>query len=265
MDEVLAFTAFHMSSQYPGSAQVLSRISTELQTRALASFTRLTSATAVDDELTFVPRFLFSAMLGRHVLAEAFTHCNTDFSFFIDRLVEGLKLNQGIRAFTPHRKELEENPETQFFVKATLAAERSIVTPGHECDALKRTMDDSDLNDISLAACRQTIDALQRSFDLCGKLDEEHYPKSVGAFAYRIEAGFIELLRKHRPEALVILAYLGVLLHRCRNFWSFAETGADIVRAVAGQLGSYWQDAIAWPLQAVRTELNTKSDVLALS
>lgn len=259
VDEVLAFTAFHMAHLYPGSAAYLRHLATELQNRALASFTRLTEMVPNDDKATAVPRFLFSAILGRHALAEALTHCHSDFHFFIDRFVECIKLNQGIRAVTPLAREYLKTTEIQPFLSVVLEAEANIASPGTECNPLGHLMDNSDLNDTSIKACRQAIELLQWSFDLCQGLDEDDYPQAASSFTVRVEAGFLDVLRKHQPEALVILAYFGVLLYRCRSFWAFGNAGASMIRAITSRLGSYWQESLAWPLHVLDTEHNLKT------
>lgn len=257
LDEVLAFTAFHMASLYPGSAVHLQRLATELQTRALATFTRLTESLPHDDKATAVPRFLFSAILGRHVLADTLTYCRSDFYFFIDRFVECVNLNRGIRAVTPPAWEYLRTTELLPFLTIFREAEEKIISPGNECDPLSRLMDDSDLSETSVQSCRQAIEVLQRSFDVCHGLEEEEYPQAVSAFSVKIKVGFVDVLRKHRPEALVILAYYGVLLHRCRSFWPFGDAGASIIHAIAEHLGMYWQAALAWPLHVLETERRT--------
>lgn len=263
IDEVLAFTAFHMASLYPGSAVVLQRLSTELQTRALTSFTRLTEMVPGEDKSTAVPRFLFSGILGRHVLAETLTHCHSEFHYFIDRFVECFNLNRGVRATILPAFDYLHNSELQPFLSVFREAEAKIISPGNECDPLNRLMDDSDLNETSIEACRQAIKWLQWCFDVCRGLDEDEYPQSASAFVVKVEVGFINLLHKHRPEALVVLAYYGVLLHRCRSFWAFGDAGASMVRAIAGQLGNYWQEALAWPLYVLETEHIPKPQILA--
>ncbi|KAJ3961860.1 hypothetical protein N0V92_001423 [Colletotrichum tropicale] len=258
LDEILAFTAFHMVHLYPGSAICLQHLATELQTRALASFTLLTEKVPKDDKATAVPRFLFSAILGRHVLADTLAHYRSDFHTFIDRLVECFDLNRGITSVTPPAKNYLYNSEIQPFLNVVLEAHKKIVSPGTECDPLTRLLDDSDLSETSMKACRHTIELLQWSFDLCRGLDEEEYPSAASSFSVKIEGSFVDMLRKHRPEALVILAYYGVLLHRCRSFWAFGDAGASMIRAIAGHLGSYWQGVLEWPLRIIETECNSE-------
>ncbi|KAH7070229.1 putative C6 finger domain protein [Paraphoma chrysanthemicola] len=258
LDEILAFTAFHLAYVYPGSAPTLRHLATELQNRALTSFTSLTKAIPNDDKATGVPRFLFSAILGRHVLADALAYHSSDFHAFIDRFVECINLNRGVRAVTPPARQFLFNSELRPFLNVVIEAQSKITSPGNECDPLIRLMDISDLSATSANACRQAVTVLQQSFDVCRHLDEADYSQSASAFSVTIEAGFVDMLRKHQPEALVILAYFGVLLHRCRSFWAFGEAGGTIVRAAAGHLGSYWQEALAWPLHVLETEHSPK-------
>lgn len=258
IDEILAFTAFHMATLYPGSAKNLQRLATELQTRALNSFARLTENVAHNDETTAVPRFLFCAILGRHVLADSLTYCHSDFNYFIDRLVEGIKLNSGVRAVCEPTREFLNNSELQPFMSIFRNAAEKIVSPGSECDPLRHLMDRSDLSEASIVSCRKAIKTLQWSFDVCHGLDEEEYPQAAAAYMVNLDAGFIDALHKHQPEALVILAYYGVLLHRCRGFEAFGNAGAPLVRTVAGRLSSYWQEALAWPLHVLETERNSQ-------
>ncbi|KXH37382.1 hypothetical protein CSIM01_06150 [Colletotrichum simmondsii] len=254
LDEILAFTAFHMVQLYPGSSAHLHDLATELQNRALSSFTRLTETVARDDKVTAVPRFLFSAILGRHVLADTLAHYRSDFKSFIDRLVECFNLNRGVNSVTPPARDYLQDTELAPVLNVILDAEKRMSTRGDECGSLKRLLDDSDLSDSSARACHEVIGLLQWCFDICRVLNEGDYAQAASTFSVKVPVGFVEMLRKHRPEALIILAHYGVLLHRCRSFWPFADAGAFIIHAVAKHLGNYWQGALSWPLLVLETE-----------
>ncbi|KAK1621743.1 hypothetical protein BDP81DRAFT_336034 [Colletotrichum phormii] len=256
LDEVLAFTAFHMIHLYPGSAAHLRHLATELQNRALSSFTRLTETVPKDDKATAVPRFLFSAILGRHVLADTLAHYRSDFKSFIDRLVECFNLNRGVTSVTPPARNYLQNTEISPFLNIILEAAKKMGPTGDECGPLRRLLDDSDFSEASIGACREVIELLQWCFDICRVLDEEDFSQAASTFSVKVPVGFVDMLRKHRPEALIILAHYGVLLHHCRGFWPFADAGAFIIRAIARHLGSYWQDALAWPLDVLETEVS---------
>jgi hypothetical protein len=251
LDEVLAFTAFHLATLHSDSATYLRFLATELQTRALDAFTRLTRDVPHDDKDTAVPRFLFSAILGRHALAESLTYCSTNFHEFIARFTTGIDLNRGIRSVCPPAWDHLYRSEMRPFLEVIRSVDRKIISPGDECTRLSRIMDASDLKEHTVQACRQAIVTLQWTFDICRGLDEVDFPQAASAFHVRVEPGYLHALRKHQPEALVILAYYGVILHRCRGFKAFGDAGRTLVRAIVGQLSNYWQDAITWPFQQV--------------
>jgi hypothetical protein len=254
LDEILAFTAFHLTSIYPGSSAELGRLATELQTRALNTFKLLTHALQHDDRETAVPRFLFSSVLGRHALAGTLQYRATGFRSFIDNFVECLNLNRGILAVTPQAWDHLYNSELQPFLCVTREAEDKIITAGHECDSINRLIEESDLNETSIQTYHHTSAALQWCFDVCRRLSEDDFPQAAVSFLVHIQAEYVDLLRKQRPEALIILAYYGVVLYRCRGFWAFRDAGSYLIRSIAEQLGTYWQEALAWPLHVLGTE-----------
>ncbi|KAK2608914.1 hypothetical protein QQS21_002490 [Conoideocrella luteorostrata] len=255
LDEVLAYTAFHMSLMYPGSAEYLCHVATELQTRGLTSFRRITELVPHNDKPSAVPRFLFASLLGYHVFLDALTYCRrNDLHLFIERFVEGLNVNRGIMSVIPPAKDFLSDSEMQPFLQVVIDAGRHITTPGTECDPLNRLIDKSDLGEASVEACRKAIETLQLSFDLCRHLDVADHHQSISVFIVKVDASFAELLRKHVSESLVILAFLGVLLHRCRHFWGFGDAGAALVRGIHHLLSGYWHEALEWPLHVLETE-----------
>ncbi|PVI01714.1 hypothetical protein DM02DRAFT_704298 [Periconia macrospinosa] len=259
LDEILAFTAFHMAHIYPGSAMCLRNFATELQIRALASFSRLTEMVPKDDEATAVPRFLFSAILGRHSLAENLVYYSSGFHSLVNRFVECFNLNRGVRAITPPARDFLHNSEVQPFMNVVLLAQSGITSPGKECGPLFSLVNSSDLSEASVEACRQATHVLQLSFDTFRNLDEKDFAQATSVFTVGISGSFVDVLRKLQPEALVILAYFGVLLHLCRDYWAFGNAGASIVRTIADHLGIYWQEALAWPLHVIETRSNPRT------
>ncbi|CEJ82376.1 Putative C6 finger domain protein [[Torrubiella] hemipterigena] len=254
LDQVLALTAFDLIHNADAGASLnLRRLATELQTRALASFTSLSDALAVDDTATAVPRFLFSGILGRHMLADTLIYGQTDFRGFMDSLINCLNLNRGITTVTPparyYLRESEIGPMINVFVDAEM--EISSEPPGSECDPLCSIVDGAGFDQKTTQIYRQAVGCLQRSFDFCRHLGEEQYPQVAAVFAVGVDAGFVDELRKCRPEALAVLAYFGVLLSRCQRFWAFCDAAPKMVRAIAKYLGEYWKDVLSWPLQAV--------------
>ncbi|KAF3000742.1 hypothetical protein E8E13_004079 [Curvularia kusanoi] len=254
LDETLAFTAFHLAECYPGSARHLSQLATELQTRALASFSQLAERVPPDDKATAVPRFLFSAILGHHYLADTLAHHRNEFDSFIERIAECFTLSRGIKAVTPEARVFLYESEVRPFLDISLGAQSKIVSPGHECDPLNRLMDSCDLSEVSLTAYRQSISLLQQSFDTLQYLNESDYPQAASTFSVHVQPAFVDALRRHQPEILIILAYYGVLLYHCRTFWPFHNGGGYLVHAIAKYVGSYWREILIWPLSVVGPE-----------
>ncbi|CEJ79928.1 Putative Sterol uptake control protein 2 [[Torrubiella] hemipterigena] len=270
IDEMLALSALHIASQLPDDASpqatrfggamsvpALQRLATELQTRAVTSFTRLTKGIAADDTETCVPRFLFSSILSLHSLAETLTVLRSDdvnFHSFIDRFVDCFHLHRGVRAVIQPTFQFLIQSELRPLLEITHQAVPHSQTPGGECVPLQELLSTSDLADANLQACRAAVEKLQWSFDLYNNLPDRNGPHAASGFSVMVQAEYVEVLRKHRPEALVILAHYGVLLHRCRRFWMFRDAGARMIHIIAKHLGSYWHKAMAWPLRVVEVE-----------
>lgn len=133
-------------------------------------------------------------------------------------------------------------------------AAKTAPSPCAECLPLERIIDAGSLDPASAEACRGAIQRLQWAFDMHNSLPDPDGPHAVSCFAVTVEVEYVEVLLTLRPEALLILAYYGVLLHRCRRFWIFGDAGECLIRAVAGHLGSSWHHALAWPLQVIEAE-----------
>ncbi|EGX95548.1 C6 finger domain protein [Cordyceps militaris CM01] len=231
---------------------------TELQTRAVANFTRLTAHLPPDDTASCIPRFLFSSTLSMHALADSLAElraANADFDGFIDRFVDCFNLYRGIRAVIYPTWRFLSDSELRPLLQVTREANLGIVARGRECEPLRALLDRSDdLAPASVDACREAVEKLQWAFDLHNNLPRDSGQHAVSAFSVILGADYVDVLRKHRPEALIILSYFAVLLHRCRHFWIFQNSGACMIKAIANHIGSYWRDAMVWPLQVIETE-----------
>ena len=72
-------------------------------------------------------------------------------------------------------------------------------------------------------------------------------PTGVIAWPILISPEYIDLLMHERPEALVVLAWYGALLHRFSELWVFGDGGRFLVESVGGYLGAEWEGWLAWP------------------
>ncbi|KAL7798216.1 hypothetical protein V8C37DRAFT_248969 [Trichoderma ceciliae] len=296
IDQLLALSALHLAfttkpgdNPLPGAVVSFRHQATELQTRALSSFTRMAAMVPADDTAICVPRFLFASLLSNQVLAEtllqhqqpqplpyhqdvAGVHGGSgnavSFHGFIERMVECIHLHRGIvdqiRPTWDYLMQSELYPLLRITHDANIAA--VALSPGTECVFLRQMIDAASppprygdaspprLDQASANTCHTAIGSLQWAFDMHRALPGQDIPYAPSAFIITLEAEYVDLLRALLPEALVILAHLGVLIHRCRRFWTFGNAGANLIRAIAGYLGSRWHEPLAWPLKVIEEE-----------
>lgn len=286
LDQVLGLAAIHLSMHLPSSTtstpqpgtplsnqsnpslglyanltpSILRHHATVLQNRAVTSFTRIT-AENTSSTATAVTNFLFSSVLSLHTLAETFSVLRSkerSFHNFIDSFVNCFNLYRGIRAATgqPLREFLLESEELGPIMQelnVTAEVDWTKNPRGTECQPLEKMLDSaSDLSAEALTVYREAVHSLQWSFDMNRGLSVQNSPHAAVAFSVTAPIGYVDRLRKYSPEALVIMAYYGVLLHRCREYWVFGDAGERMVRAVGDHLGGYWGDVLGWPLGVVK-------------
>ncbi|KAI3535200.1 Upc2 protein [Colletotrichum paranaense] len=262
MDELLAIAAAHKST-LPGEDQAFYRSeATRLQTRSLSRFTVADGDLSDEDFLTV---FLFSTWLGQHVLFDTFS-IPADLPVTLDKLVHCMGLHRVVRSVVGGSWDrLRSHFDTHLgagsrFVQ-NMIIRRERYETGNECRHLLRLFESSDLNDASKAACQEAVEHLQLMFDIHRNTDipaGRRY-STVQEWSIRVPAEYVSLLDQRRPEALVVLAYWGVLMHKARDCWAFGAAGQNLVRSIAAHLGSYWGELLAWPKEM------TEAPVISIS
>ncbi|TRX90059.1 hypothetical protein FHL15_008978 [Xylaria flabelliformis] len=245
MDQLLAFSAAHMSTHRPYQACFYREEATHLQTRALGLFN---AAKATGEAF---PAFLFSILLSHQILFDTFS-TRADFPTFLDKLVTSFHLCAGVRAIAgeswnsismqyyqqtgmelPYKWILDTDSETIFTRKLTY---------------LGRLIKDKS-TDLSVSTpCIEALDIL-RNLSSVGDAPLSMPLRSVVVlrWAVAVPTDFVKLVEQRRPEALIITAYYGVLIHNARDFWVFGDAGAFIIRSITRYLGSCWDEWLAWP------------------
>ncbi|TEA12269.1 Lysine biosynthesis regulatory protein LYS14 [Colletotrichum sidae] len=245
MDMLLAYAALHLAVTDPSKGDYYSLQATQLQTRGLMLFNEAKEEVSDD---TCIPMFLFSATLGSQVLCSVFRDSRDDFNSFIDQFAWYLSIHRGVSAVTNRSWPIIRQSSAKELIDylESMRPESSVVT---ELDTLHRMLDQADLGPASLEACRSAAEILQHSYGMYNSLSNSTHEQSsaVMAFGVRITTGFIDMLRQRRPEALVILAYYAVLVHRCRSFWAFGDAGEFMIRSISAHLGDYWSEWLAFP------------------
>ncbi|KAI1740124.1 hypothetical protein F4680DRAFT_419744 [Xylaria scruposa] len=248
MDQVLAFSAAHMCTHRPRQASFYREEATRLQTRALGLFNAAKVTVATDEAL---PAFLFSILLSHQILFDTFS-TRVDFPAFLDKLVNSFHLCAGVRAIAgeswnsismqyyqqtgmelPYKWGLDTDSETIFTKKLThlgsliegKSTDLSVSTPCIEALNILRNL--STVGDGPLSVPLRSVVVIR--------------------WAVAIPTDFVKLIEQRRPEALIITAYYGVLVHNARDFWVFGDAGEFIIRSITRYLGSCWAEWLAWP------------------
>jgi hypothetical protein len=253
MDELLACSAAYKST-LPGDRQAVYRTeSTRLQTRAISEFN------AVQPELmgqNYMAIFAFSSFLGHHSLFDTFS-CRGGITEVLDRFVQCLRLHHGVRTIAgnswskihqmhPHLLPKQDAP------RIPLSGEQE-----DECGRLKELIRGSSLANSSKEECVADVDLLQSMFESQRCAIEKQGSRRflvVQEWLVRVSVDFTDLVNQRRPEALVILAYYAVLLHRAKAYWVVGDSGSYLIRTITTHLGPYWAEWLRWPNKILDAE-----------
>lgn len=254
MDEFLALSALHLSVHDPSKHGKYSRMAVELQVRALSLHNPVTMELS---EQNCIPRFVFSALLGLYVLHDTLSTIENDFDAFLGKFGDYLNLQQGVGVICKefwHVISSSKGPA--FFVSEEhISPDGSKLTSsGHACDAIEEMLMESILPPASLDTCRSATKWLENAFRLFEIFSVRGNRRVHAAIAFPVNVPpkYDELLRQKVPEALVILAHFGVLLHQCREFWIIGSGGTAMIRIIAAQLGQQWHRFMELPNAVVR-------------
>ncbi|KAI0975306.1 hypothetical protein F4678DRAFT_322609 [Xylaria arbuscula] len=252
MDQLLALSAAHMSTQRPHQASFYRQEATRRQTQALALFNTSPTAKATDECL---PAFFFSILLSYQVLFDALDS-REDFSAFLDKLTKGFRLCGGVRAMAGNSLDSLVMQYRQQIGSDLLDMERLWTSPDTGFGAvfsdklarLKCLIEEADVNHAISKPCSAALNLL------CTLPTVDTARASSGFKVIRVlrwvvtvRPEFIELIEQRRPEALIIIAHFGVILHDAKDCWVFGDAGAYIIRSITAFLGSYWAEWLTWP------------------
>lgn len=220
MHEMLAIAALHLSVLNPAEGNIRQHEATELQQRALVHFMdSKPEATAAN----CIPMFLFSSLLGIHLLCDTLRYRDKNLSAFLDRFTQYLNLNRGFRSVTNSSWHLLQQSELAPWLKISEAMTTGIEGSGSECGRLLELVHSTGVGRPSLDAYEEAIKHLQSVFEL-----------SQG-----------------RPEAVIILAHYAVLLQSHRWLWLIGEGGEFLIRTISRSLGQLWAQWLEWPLRVL--------------
>ncbi|KAM0444939.1 hypothetical protein ACHAQK_002474 [Fusarium lateritium] len=249
MNQLLAIAALYLSKP-PLAQQPYHQLSTTLQTRALASFNQVRQE--VSDETCF-PLFIFTSLVGVHVLCDTLQPPRETSGAVLDRFITYLLIHRGVRTVA---KEAWKTLKNSKFGPYFQQVEDALTIPENDTEPsidILNKMIEANASPSSTDTYRKAISALQRSFTLFKSLKDTSGQQLDAAIAFCLDFDdeYLLLLRQRQPEALVILAFFGVLLHWNRKFWVIGDGGQLLIQAIADSLGRHWAEWLQWPISAL--------------
>lgn len=240
LNEVLAISALHFSMMRPEKCQ----------------FYRESIVDINDDNVLAV--FLFSGVLGLHFFFDVFFTPAQDLEGFLAQLIQSIRLLQGVRTILEGRWEYITKSDLQPLLLDTQKNEKP---PDYTDEVVERlkTLNvaishSPGLRPHQTKVIEKEIESLSWVHTTWTSLDdnlENRNPRTVTSWPVMISAEFVILLDERRPEAIIVLAYFSVLLHRCRNWWAAGASGQFLLGAVELFLGVGWEGLLEWPRSVV--------------
>ena len=172
-------------------------------------------------------QLIYLSLCNRAILADALSRNRDNFGQFIAGLVQ----LGGSIVFTTGCRRMRDALDLQLLVMQSPFRDHY---PNH--DAIANMLTRSQLSSTKRDDCNGAAIALSY---LHGLLPSHGAPVLLLWIAM-VPAGFWELLQQHVPEALVVLAHFGGLMHRMRGWWVFRDAGRFVVKSIEAFLGVEW-------------------------
>lgn len=270
MHAALAFSARHLSLTAAdegdgGRAEFYQTQATALQTRAIRLFNAPLPALDRENGLAV---FLFSNLIGIHTLSDALLAHHRDddddddeLAPFLHRFVDAVKLHRGVKTVAagcwPLLLQTELHPVLEWGREATAGKGR-----GDHLRAVRRCLAEAELGDEERRDCEQALDHLQWAVDEEESQGQQQQQQSslrhlsrqtrmVFSWPVIVSPLFVDMLDRHRGEALAVLACYGAVLHHCERLWLVGQAGRRLVHLIAAALGPAWAPWLSWPLGVV--------------
>lgn len=253
MYELLAIGALHLGHVRPDSRRHYYDRATELQNSAMARFHALEMKV---DESNAGAVLVFSSLLSLQVVADPTPTSGLTSLGYIDHFIQCIKLMQGTRLLVVEN--LWQSVTSDSDLLPLCEAEHSTpVNSGRvpdEVRQLNKLLDGMDPSNEASSVYEQPIERLQWFYSL-SDVPKVTYsiPRWSLGWPVTLKTGFVGMLNEKRSEALVILAYYGVLLHFHRESWVIGDTGRRLVNAIREQLAGHWDAWMQWPVTIVNS------------
>ncbi|KAI1845747.1 hypothetical protein JX265_000074 [Neoarthrinium moseri] len=235
MNELLAFAACHFSFLRPNKSSFYRHQAMQLQTHALSLFNKTPTEIGPHNYMGVVG---FSWLLSAHILRDTTIGPEDD---FLNRFLRYLEVYRGVRMLTSQAWQylLESKMSNVIAAGINLSG---LGSSGAETAKLRETIQASrTLSAEEVKYCQEAIDKIQWSIDALSSSHDDrqisHSFQMVFAWPLLIDVKVVDLLLSRNPEALLVLAFYGVVLHLYRGAWLFRNIGTQVVESIVSYLG----------------------------
>ncbi|TVY59720.1 Sterol uptake control protein [Lachnellula suecica] len=252
MHETLAISALHLSTLRTDRAQFYQDESSKLQAEALRLFNE--SVTEVTDE-NLIPAFLFSATFGMHFLCGILSKPNPDLDYLFDGLVQSITILAGVIGVVWGRwADIVRSDVSSMLVIDDYEGEVDDEITQRFENLQGRIGKAPGLDSSQAKVLEDAVGDLILAYKLSYSADpatNRRMVRGVTTWLMKVSSGYSELVSQRQPEALVVLAYFAILLHRCRRLWTVRDAGRVLFDAVTLYLGNDWESWLEWPRSIV--------------
>lgn len=250
MIQILAASSLSMSISRPEQRDFYHQHAVRMQAEALAGFHAIYRL----DEGNIVPAFLMSSLVALHSFCETFTFRHDEFNPTLDALINCISLLRGVRSvigdWWPFLLASEIGP---ILITAHERREK-FDNNTYRLDNLRTLVASADVSNASKAAYDIALQELEILYAIQQDMDDPEAMDSANmilSWLVVIPKEFVEALSARRPEALIILAYYAIMLHRRKQFWAVGDAGQFLIKHIAAHLGNHWNDYLDLPLSAI--------------
>ncbi|KAL4886102.1 hypothetical protein BJY04DRAFT_213638 [Aspergillus karnatakaensis] len=250
VNELLAFSALHLSVLQPHRKEHFQYHAARLQTHALSIFQETSPEVSKE---TCVQLFLFTSILGVHMLCDTLIYREGDLDHFLGRFSHYIHVHQGVRTVVFSAWPLlHDSPVKLAFEISPLYQFDGHFGPG--CGKLSALVQAANLGTELTQTYQQAIEKLQTCTNLSNAPLENYAPvNGLISWPLMVSLEFSGYLQEKRPEALVIFAHYAVLLYQHQDSWLFADFGRFIIDQVTRYLGVEWEEWLSWPRRALES------------
>ncbi|KAI2463053.1 hypothetical protein F4781DRAFT_146789 [Annulohypoxylon bovei var. microspora] len=250
MNEMLAFSALHLSHLQPSKSQLYKHHAIGLQTHALGIFNGEGTGVTRDNCIAIL---IFTWFMALHTLSGTVESAESaDIHSFLDRFVHCMQLHLGLQAVTGEAWYMMLESKMGFVLEAANNMLKCQDPELHTADLKDCIRDSKTLSDDEKMICTNALDQMQWFLSQVDEIEKKD-PSLVTTFLSliswpaMINVEFHQLVAERVPEALIVLSYHAIPLHLCRNIWVVRNAGQLLFQSVRVHLPDEWHRWLDWP------------------